>query len=141
MTAKQTEEMKKYIGPREVWAEPMTEYEAIAAGIHPKPEDGHVLKAGYKITQPVPNGRVLEYWVDEDTFNRCYTQFNSSEDRLRVEIEEVQRRIQSWMLFDEPVPKPNEENLWRLQHDMLRAYVRILEMRLEIIKSEKERED
>ena len=45
------------------------------------------------------------------------------------------------MLFDEPVPKPKEENLWRLQHDMLRAYVRILEMRLEIIKSEKERED
>lgn len=79
--------------------------------------------------------------MDEDTFNRSYTQFNSSADRLRVEIEEVQRRIQSWMLFDEPVPKPKEENLWRLQHDMLRAYVRILEMRLEIIKSEKERED
>lgn len=56
--------MNKYIGPREVWAHPMTEYEAIAAGIHPKSEDGHVLRAGYKITQPVPNGRALEYWVD-----------------------------------------------------------------------------
>lgn len=118
----------------------MTEYEAISAGIHPKSEDGHVLRAGYKITQPVPNGRALEYWVDEDTFNRCYTQFYSSEDRLRAEITEVHRRIQSWMLFDEPVPKPKEENLWRLQHDMLRAYARVLEMRLEIIKSEKERE-
>lgn len=117
----------------------MTEYEAIAAGIHSKSEDWHVLRAGYKITQPIPNGRVLEYWVDEDTFNRCYTQFNSSEDRLRVEITEVHRLIQSWMLFDEPVPKPKEENLWRLQHDMLRAYVRILEMRLDIIKSEKEK--
>lgn len=119
----------------------MTEYEAIAAGIHPKSEDGHVLRVGYKITQSIPNGRVLEYWVDEDTFNRCYTQFNSLEDRLRVEITEVQRRILSRMLFDEPVPKPKEENLWRLQHDMLRAYVRLLEMRLEIIESEKERED
>lgn len=141
MTTKQIEEMKKYIGPREVWAEPMTEYAAIEKGIHPKSEDGHVLKAGYKITQPIPNGRVLEYWVDEYTFNRCYTQFNNSADRLRVEIEEVQRRIQLYMLFDEPILKPKEKNLWRLQHDMLRAYVRVLEMRLEIIKSEKERED
>lgn len=55
--------MNKYIGPREVWAHPMTEYDAIAAGIHPKSEDG-LLKADYKITQPVPSGRVLEYWME-----------------------------------------------------------------------------
>ena len=130
MTTKQIEEMKKYIGPREVWAEPMTEYAAIEKGIHPKSEDGHVLRAGYKVVLPIPNGSVHECWIDKVTFEACYTGYDSPEERLSTEIREVQERLYREAARSIPSSNLRASKLRTMRYGLLCSYLGMLEMQL-----------
>lgn len=122
--------MKKYIGPREVWAEPMTEYAAIEKGIHPKSEDGHVLRAGYKVVLPIPNGSVHECWIDKVTFEARYTGYDSPEERLSTEIRELQERLYREAACSIPSSNLRASKLRRMQYGLLCSYLGMLEMQL-----------
>ena len=64
--------MKKYIGTKQVMAEPMDELAAVEKGFARKNEDNHEWRQGYHVQYTNPDGSTYDSWSPKEVFERSY---------------------------------------------------------------------
>lgn len=128
--------MKRYIGTKEVKAQPMTAYEAsqkgYSTGISDRNRDGYEVEYedGYKS------------WSPAEPFEKAYKAADTFLDRLNIEREELVERFEKCAVFvdSEKFRETIKEDypaflLW-LQRDIMGRYGAVLEQRMAIVKGE-----
>lgn len=128
--------MKKYIGAKQIEAEPMTlgdfvqktgrnpygkdieNHEESEPGYHVKYEDGY------------------ESWFPADVFEKAYKCADTFLDRLHIELKELYSKMDNLVPFidsgkiDEVVTDEYQNLLLRLQHRIMSRYINVLECRI-----------
>lgn len=84
--------MKKYIGTKEVQAEPMNELEAVELGYARSNEDNHEWREGYHVVYP--DG--YHSWSPKNVFEESYKCAETFLDRLQIELR-AKRKIRKTM--------------------------------------------
>lgn len=124
--------MKKYIGTKEVEAEPMTMGEAYDKGLLQAgrvPNESEKSKAGYHVRYQ--DG--YESWSPAEPFEKAYKCADSFLDRLHIEMRDLYAKIDKLTLFiesgkiDEVVTDKYQNHLLRLQHRIMSRYINVLE--------------
>lgn len=87
--------MKKYIGTKEVQAEPMNELEAVELGYARSNEDNHEWREGYHVVYP--DG--YHSWSPKNVFEESYKCAETFLDRLQIELEELKERYEKLCQF------------------------------------------
>ena len=64
--------MKKYIGTKEIMAEPMNECIAIKKGFARPKNDNRLWRAGYHVQYANPAGSVYDSWSPKDVFEQSW---------------------------------------------------------------------
>ena len=80
--------MKKYIGTKEVQAEPMNEFKAVELGYARPNTDNHEWRGGYHVVYP--DG--YHSWSPKNVFESSYKCSETFLDRLQIELEELRER-------------------------------------------------
>lgn len=80
--------MKKYIGKKEVLAEPMNELKAVEFGYARPNTDNHEWREGYHVVYP--DG--YHSWSPKNVFESSYKRSETFLDRLQIELEELKER-------------------------------------------------
>lgn len=80
--------MKKYIGTKEVQAEPMNELKAVELGYARPNTDNHEWREGYHVVYP--DG--YHSWSPKNVFELSYKCSETFLDRLQIELEELKER-------------------------------------------------
>lgn len=112
--------MKKYIGTKEVQAEPMNELTAVELGYARANEDNHEWRNGYHVLYPDN----YNSWSPADVFNSAYKCADSFIDRMRIELEELQKRI------EKIEQRENRDELLDIQYNIMKSYENILMLRI-----------
>ena len=127
--------MKKYIGTKQVEAEPMTLGDFVAktgrnpyknSDEHDPEEDGYFVKYedGY------------ESWSPAEVFKKAYKCADTFLDRLRIEMRDLYAKMDKLAPFiesgkiDEVVTDKYQNHLLRLQHRIMSRYINVLECRI-----------
>lgn len=87
--------LQTFRGVKEVKAIPMDEFEAIENGICRPNEDNHEWRLGYKVVYE--DG--YESWSPKDVFQKAYKKAETYKDRLEIELEELNEKLQKLSLF------------------------------------------
>ena len=129
-------EMKKYIGTKQVEAEPMTVSEFYQLTHQSQygdmVEDGKGDLNGYRVVYE--DG--FEGWMQEDEFKKSYKVVDTFLDRLHVECEIYMKKMDKLAPFvesgkiDEVVTDKYQNYLLRLQHRIMSRYINVLECRI-----------
>jgi hypothetical protein len=123
--------MEKYIGTKQVMAQPMTADEAVAKGYkvgNHEHEDGYEVeyKDGYKS------------WSPKEVFKESYKLAESFTDRMYIELSELTEKTSKLYAFFETDIFKNlaitKQNLMRAQYGAMMAYKEILAERIRIEK-------
>ncbi len=85
--------MKKYIGTKQVKAEPMDELAAVEKGFARKNEDNHEWRQGYHVQYTNPDGSVYDSWSPKQVFEQAYKRADNFLDRLQIEFSELKTRL------------------------------------------------
>jgi hypothetical protein len=121
--------MKKYIGTKEVMAQPMTANTAVLKGNkvgNHENEDGYEVeyKDGYKS------------WFPKDVFEESYKLSESFTDRLYIELSELTEKTSKlYAFFDTDIfnnLSVTKQNLMHAQYSAMMAYKEILAERIRI---------
>lgn len=127
--------MKKYIGTKQIEAEPMTMGEAYRRGLlHAGrvPSESEKSKAGYYVRYE--NG--YESWSPADVFEKAYRVSDTFIDRLRIERDDLSLRYNKALEFSYS-PKfkellwPDEQQAFETQLDLMRKYLAVLDARIQ----------
>lgn len=127
--------MKKYIGTKQIEAEPMTMGEAYRRGLlHAGrvPSESEKSKAGYYVRYE--NG--YESWSPADVFEKAYRVSDTFIDRLRIERDDLSLRYNKALDFSYS-PKfkellwPDEQQAFETQLDLMRKYLAVLDARIQ----------
>lgn len=127
--------MKKYIGTKQIEAEPMTMGEAYRRGLlHAGrvPSESEKSKAGYYVRYE--NG--YESWSPADVFAKAYRVSDTFIDRLRIERDDLSLRYNKALDFSYS-PKfkellwPDEQQAFETQLDLMRKYLAVLDARIQ----------
>lgn len=126
--------MKKYIGTKQIEAEPMTMGEAYRRGLlHAGrvPSESEKSKAGYYVMYE--NG--YESWSPADVFEQSYRVADTSLDRLRIERDELHDRYvkkKNYLLspLAEKQLTPREKGSLAAQVEFMRQYLLCVEERI-----------
>lgn len=127
--------MKKYIGTKQIEAEPMTMGEAYRRGLlHAGrvPSESEKSKAGYYVKYD--NG--YESWSPADLFEKAYKLADTFLDRLRIERDELVLRTHKAEEFylsrkcDELLTDMEKQAL-STQIDLMRNYIAVLNARID----------
>lgn len=127
--------MKKYIGTKQIEAEPMTMGNAYRRGLlHAGrvPSESEKLKAGYYVKYE--NG--YESWSPADVFEKAYRVADTFLDRLRIERDDLSLRYNKALDFSYS-PKfkellwPDEQQAFETQLDLMRKYLAVLDARIQ----------
>lgn len=128
--------MKKYIGTKQVSAEPMLLGEFIKQTgrnhyvndpeVHDNNEDGYIVEYtdGYKS------------WSPKDVFEKAYKVADTFLDRLHIEMRDLYEKMDKLAPFiesgeiDEVVTDKYQNYLLRLQHRIMSRYINVLECRI-----------
>lgn len=113
--------MKKYIGTKEVWAEPMTRGEAY---------DRHLLKDGVKVSECETDkvGYLVQYrdgyqyWCPKKVFEKSYRLTETYLDRLVMEFTDLKdkiRKLKNFRLSAEFDKLPLEERSLLVRQDLV----------------------
>ena len=122
--------MKKYIGTKEIEAEPMTEAEACEAGLLRTESYRDV--PGYHVRYE--NG--YESWSPKDVFEKAYKVADTQTDRMKIEMRDLYEKMDKLSPFiesgkiDEVVTDKYQNYLLRLQHRIMSRYINVLECRI-----------
>ncbi len=125
--------MKKYIGTKEVKAQPMNSYEAS--------------QKGYKTGKAdrIRNGYEVEYedgyksWSPAEPFEKAYKVAETFKDRLIIERKELAARLEKLVMFmDSPkfaevVADKEQSELLAEQRDHMGEYLNILNKRIKLL--------
>ncbi|MBO7280745.1 MAG: hypothetical protein J6V00_06225 [Bacteroidaceae bacterium] len=112
--------MKKYIGIKEVQAEPMDELSAIELRYARANDDLQEWRDGYHVLYPDNNN----FWLPADVFNSTYKCADSFIDRIHIELEELQKRIKKIE------QRENRDVLLDIQYNIMKSYEDVLMLRI-----------
>lgn len=126
--------MKKYIGTKQIEAEPMTMGEAYCRGLlHAGrvPSESEKSKAGYYVKYD--NG--YESWSPADVFEKAYKLVDTFLDRLRIERDELHDRyVKAKNYLSSPLAEkqltPREKGSLAAQVEFMRQYLLCVEERI-----------
>lgn len=126
--------MKKYIGTKQIEAEPMTMGEAYRRGLlHAGrvPSESEKSKAGYYVKYD--NG--YESWSPADVFEQSYRVAETFLDRLRIERDELHDRyVKAKNYLSSPLAEkqltPREKGSLAAQVEFMRQYLLCVEERI-----------
>lgn len=126
--------MKKYIGTKQIEAEPMTMGEAYRRGLlHAGrvPNESEKSKAGYYVKYD--NG--YESWSPADVFEKAYKVADTFLDRLRIERDELHDRyVKAKNYLSSPLAEkqltPREKGSLAAQVEFMRQYLLCVEERI-----------
>lgn len=126
--------MKKYIGTKQIEAEPMTMGEAYRRGLlHAGrvPSESEKSKAGYYVKYD--NG--YESWSPADVFEKAYKLADTYLDRLRIERDELHDRyVKAKNYLSSPLAEkqltPREKGSLAAQVEFMRQYLFCVEERI-----------
>ena len=126
--------MKKYIGTKEISAEPMTMGEAYEKGLLQAgrvPNDSEKSNAGYYVKYD--NG--YDSWSPKDVFEQSYRVADTSLDRLRIERDELHDRyVKKKNYLSSPLAEkqltPREKGSLAAQVEFMRQYLFCVEERI-----------
>lgn len=126
--------MKKYIGTKQIEAEPMTMGEAYRRGLlHAGrvPSESEKSKAGYYVKYD--NG--YESWSPADVFEKAYKVADTVLDRLRIERNELHDRyVKAKNYLSSPLAEkqltPREKGSLAAQVEFMRQYLLCVEERI-----------
>lgn len=127
--------MKKYIGTKQIEAEPMTMGEAYERGllqVGRVPDAEYAKRMGYHVKYA--DG--YESWSPAEPFEKAYKCADSFLDRLHIEMRDLYARIDNLAPFiesgkiDEVVTDKYQNHLLRLQHRIMSRYINVLECRI-----------
>lgn len=126
--------MKKYIGTKQIEAEPMTMGEAYRRGLlHAGrvPSESEKSKDGYYVRYE--NG--YESWSPKDVFEQSYRVADTSLDRLRIERDELHDRyVKAKNYLSSPLAEkqltPREKGSLAAQVEFMRQYLLCVEERI-----------
>lgn len=128
--------MKKYIGTKQVEAEPMTVSEFYQLTHQSQygdmVEDGKGDLNGYRVVYE--DG--FEGWMQEDEFKKSYKVVDTFLDRLHVEMRDLYEKMDKLAPFvesgkiNEVVTDKYQNYLLRLQHRIMSRYINVLECRI-----------
>lgn len=128
--------MKKYIGTKQIEAEPMTMGEAFEKGLlraNEKPDADYAEHIGYHVKYK--DG--YESWSPAEPFEEAYKCADTFLDRLRIEYANVKELFVKYegLGFDEIIKKTDAKQaaLLLLQIYTMKTYVEVLEARIEDI--------
>lgn len=130
--------MKKYIGTKQVEAEPMSKGEAyekglLKAGVVPSEEEKD--NAGYHVKYA--DG--YESWSPAEPFEKAYKVAETFKDRLIIEREELAARLGKLVMFmDSPkfaevVADKEQRELLAEQREHMSEYLNILNKRIKLL--------
>lgn len=126
--------MKKYIGTKQIEAEPMTMGDAYRRGLlHAGrvPNESEKSKAGYYVKYD--NG--YESWSPADVFEKAYKVADTFLDRLRIERDELHDRyVKAKNYLSSPLAEkqltPREKGSLAAQVEFMRQYLLCVEERI-----------
>lgn len=125
--------MKKYIGTKEVMAEPMTMGEAYRAGLLQAgrvPSLAECAQAGYHVIYESGYGS----WSPADVFEKAYKVADTFLDRLYIERDELSLRHNKAQDFYYSLKfnelRPEEKQAFETQLDLMRKYISALDARI-----------
>lgn len=127
--------MKKYIGTKQIEAEPMTMGEAYEKGLLQAgrvPNESEKGNAGYHVKYKDS----YESWSPAEPFEKAYKCADSFLDRLHIEMRDLYARMDNLAPFiasgkiDEVVTDKYQNHLLRLQHRIMSRYINVLECRI-----------
>lgn len=133
--------MKKYIGTKQIEAEPMTMGEAYEKGLLQAgkvPNENEKSKAGYHVKYKDS----YESWSPAEVFEKAYKVADTFLDRLQIEHDELTEKFDKCEAFvdsekfREAVKDDYPAFLLWLQRDIMGRYGAILEQRMAIAKGE-----
>lgn len=128
--------MKKYIGTKEVLAEPMTMGDAYRAGLLQAgrvPSLAECAQAGYHVIYESGYGS----WSPADVFGKAYRVADTFIDRLHIELDDLRGRYGKARAFlaspeSGKLLWPAERLALEEQADLMEAYIRVLEERISL---------
>ena len=125
--------MKKYIGMKQIEAEPMTEAEACEAGLLRTESYRDVL--GYHVRYE--NG--YESWSPKDVFEKTYSAANTPLDRMYIEYNELMDKHNKLVLFlgrkdAVEIAGENQVSLMEAQKVQMHSYLLTLKERIDLMK-------
>lgn len=94
--------MKKFIGTKEVLAEPMMEGIAYANGWARKGtfvDDNHNGREGYHVQYVNPDGSTYDSWSPKDVFEKSYKPSETFQDRVQIEHDELAVKVEKLRIF------------------------------------------
>lgn len=127
--------MKKYIGTKQIEAEPMTMGEAYEKGLLQAgrvPNEAEKDNAGYHVKYQ--DG--YESWSPAEPFKKAYKCSETFLDRLHIEMRDLYDKMDKLAPFidsgkiDEIVTDKYQNCLLRLQHRIMSRYINVLECRI-----------
>ena len=125
--------MKKYIGTKQIEAEPMTRGDAWGKHLlREKPSTENFDDEGYHVRYE--DG--YESWSPKDTFEKAYKIADTFLDRLHIEMRDLYEKMDKLSPFiesgkiDEIVTDKYQNHLLRLQHRIMSRYINVLECRI-----------
>lgn len=131
--------MKKYIGTKQIEAEPMTMGEAFIEGFLQRdkiPSDEEKSKKGYHVKYK--DG--YESWSPVEAFDGTYRCCDTFVDRLHIELDELKDKSEKLnKFFDTEIFKnlpKNKQTLMTAQFGSMISYAAILEERIRIEEQE-----
>lgn len=124
--------MRKYIGTKEVMAEFMNEMKAVELGYARANEDNHEWRQGYHVVYA--DG--YHSWSPCDVFEDAYKRADTFEDRLILEVEELDGKICRLraLLSDKSAPRLSviDADLMLRQLSAMEEYAQLLERRMSL---------
>lgn len=127
--------MKRYIGTKQIEAEPMTMGEAYEKGLLQAgrvPNESEKSNAGYHVRYQ--DG--YESWSPAEPFEKAYKCADTFLDRLHIEMRDLYAKMDKLAPFiesgkiDEVVTDKYQNHLLRLQHRIMSRYINVLECRI-----------
>lgn len=127
--------MKKYIGTKEISAEPMHEVMAIEKGFARPKKDNRPWRAGYHVQYANPDGSVYDSWSPKDVFEQSYRVADTFLDRLCIERDELHDRyVKAKNYLSSPLAEkqlmPREKGSLAAQVEFMRQYLLCVEERI-----------
>ena len=134
--------MKKFIGTKEVLAEPMMEGIAYANGWARKGafvDDNHNGREGYHVQYVNPDGSTYDSWSPKDVFEKSYKPSETFKERVQIERDELAVKVEKLrtFLYKNNVKTEIGINQYRFlikQLKHMENYLAILDIRLEDFK-------
>ena len=136
--------MKKYIGTKQIEAEPMSmgeAYERRFLQVGRVPSEDEKGNDGYHVKYK--DG--YESWSPAETFEKAYRCADTFKDRLIIEQKELAEKLEKLCLFTESpkftevVTDVKQRELLIAQKEHMGEYLNILNQRIKVLTDEKER--